>query len=193
MVNYIWVFMFVAGILYSLMNGKMEEVNQAIFQGAKEGVTLCIGFISILVFWLGLMRIARDSGLLDKMTRLFHPLVRRLFPDIPDNHPAMGYILSNMVANLFGLGNAATPLGIKAMEQLKNLNGEQDRASRAMTTFLVLNTTGLTFIPTTVLAIRMNYGSVSPAEIVFPTLLATICSTAGGVAIDRFLHYRGKK
>nr|WP_263325860.1 nucleoside recognition domain-containing protein [Neobacillus sp. Marseille-Q6967] len=190
MVNYIWVFMTVIGIVFAMFNGTMEEVNKAIFTGAKEAVTLCIGLISILVFWLGMMRIAQESGLLDRLSKLFRPLVKRLFPDIPSNHPAMGYILSNMIANMFGLGNAATPLGIKAMEELKQLNGGKNTASRSMVTFLAINTASITIIPTTVIAIRMNYNSASPTEIVVPTLIATIISMLAAVMIDRYFYNR---
>ncbi|MEH7012873.1 nucleoside recognition domain-containing protein [Neobacillus niacini] len=190
MVNYIWVFMTLVGFVFALINGTMEEVNKAIFDGAKEAVTLCIGLISILVFWLGMMRIAQESGLLELLSKLFRPLVRRLFPDVPTNHPAMGYILSNMIANMFGLGNAATPLGIKAMEELKQLNGGKNSASRSMVTFLAINTASITVIPTTVIAIRMNYHSASPTEIVVPTLIATIISMLGAVMIDRYFYNR---
>ncbi|MDQ0213742.1 spore maturation protein A [Oikeobacillus pervagus] len=190
MVNYIWIGMVVVGLVFAVVNGKMEEVNAAIFQSANEAVTLCIGLISILVFWLGIMRIAQDSGLLDKLSRIFRPFVKRLFPEIPDGHPAMGYILSNMMANMFGLGNAATPLGIKAMEQLKELNGGKNYASRSMITFLAINTSSITIIPTTVIAIRMNYESATPTDIVGPALIATTCSTIGALMIDRYFHYR---
>jgi spore maturation protein A len=190
MVNYIWVFMTIVGFVFAMINGTMAEVNKAIFDGAKEAVTLCIGLISILVFWLGMMRIAEESGLLELLSKLFRPLVKRLFPDVPTNHPAMGYILSNMIANMFGLGNAATPLGIKAMEELKQLNGGKDSASRSMVTFLAINTASITIIPTTVIAIRMNYNSVSPTEIVVPTLIATIISMLGAVMIDRYFYNR---
>lgn len=190
MVNYIWVFMTLVGFVFAMINGTMEEVNKAIFDGAKEAVTLCIGLISILVFWLGMMRIAQESGLLELLSKLFRPVVRRLFPDVPTNHPAMGYILSNMIANMFGLGNAATPLGIKAMEELKQLNGGKTSASRSMVTFLAINTASITIIPTTVIAIRMNYNSASPTEIVVPTLIATIISMIGAVMIDRYFYNR---
>ncbi|MEW9049777.1 MAG: nucleoside recognition domain-containing protein [Neobacillus sp.] len=190
MVNYIWVFMMVIGIVFAMINGTMGEVNKAIFDGAKEAVTLCIGLISILVFWLGLMRIAEESGLLERLAKVFRPIVKRLFPEIPNNHPAMGYILSNMIANMFGLGNAATPLGIKAMEELKRLNGGKNSASRSMVTFLAINTASITIIPTTVIAIRINYNSASPTEIVVPTLIATIISMLGAVLIDRYFYYR---
>ncbi|AYA76884.1 spore maturation protein [Bacillus sp. Y1] len=190
MVNIIWVCLTVIGIVFAMVNGTMSEVNEAIFNGAKEAVTLCIGLISILVFWLGMMRIAEDAGLLNKLSNLFKPIVTRLFPEIPHNHPAMGYILSNMMANMFGLGNAATPLGIKAMEEMKKINGGKNEASRSMITFLAINTSSITLIPTTVIAIRMNYNSASPTDIVGPTLIATICSSIGAILIDRFYYYR---
>jgi spore maturation protein A len=190
MVNYIWVGLTLIGLIFAAVNGTMNEVNEAVFKGAREAVTLCIGLISVLVFWLGLMKIAEDSGLLKKLTSLFEPIVKRLFPEVPNNHPALGYILSNMMANMFGLGNAATPLGIKAMEQLKVLNGGKNEASRSMITFLALNTASVTLIPTTVIAIRMNYGSVSPTDIVGPTLVTTIISAIAAILIDRYFYYR---
>lgn len=190
MVNVIWAAMIIIGIVFAMVNGTMDKVNEAIFEGAKEAVTLCIGLISVLVFWLGMMRIAEEAGLLKKLSRLFKPLISRLFPEVPNNHPAMGYILSNMIANLFGLGNAATPLGIKAMEEMKKLNGGKNEASRSMITFLAINTSSITLIPTTVIAIRMNYQSINPTEIVGTTLVATICSTIGAILIDRYFYYR---
>jgi spore maturation protein A len=190
MVNYVWVFMTVIGVVFALFNGTMEAVNKAVFDSAKEAVTLCIGLISVLVFWLGMMRIAEESGLLERLSRLFRPLVKILFPEVPPNHPAMGYILSNMISNMFGLGNAATPLGIKAMEELKKLNGGKNSASRSMVTFLAINTASITIIPTTVIAIRINYHSVSPTEIVVPTIIATIISAIGAILIDRYFYYR---
>ncbi|MBM7604477.1 spore maturation protein [Metabacillus litoralis] len=193
MVNIIWVMLTVIGIVFAMFNGTMEEVNEAIFKGGKEAVTISIGFISVLVFWLGLMKVAENAGLLEKLGNLFKPIVTRLFPEVPPEHPAMGYMLSNMMANLFGLGNAATPLGIKAMEQLKVLNGNSDKASRSMITFLAINTSSLTLIPTTVIAIMMTYGSSSPTSIVGPTLIATLLSTTGAIMIDRYFYYRRKR
>lgn len=182
--------MLVVGLLFALVNGTMNEVNAAIFSSANEAVTLCIGLISVLVFWLGLMRIAQDAGLLDKLGLLFRPIISRLFPEVPANHPAMGYILSNMMANMFGLGNAATPLGIKAMEQLKELNGNKPVVSRSMITFLAINTSSITLIPTTVIAIRMKYGAENPTDIVGPTILATLISGIAAIFIDRYFYYR---
>ncbi|QOY35926.1 nucleoside recognition domain-containing protein [Anaerobacillus isosaccharinicus] len=193
MVNIIWMAMLIIGIIFAAINGKMDAVNEAIFKGAQDAVTICIGLISILVFWLGLMRIAQASGLLEGLAKLMKPMATRIFPEVPSNHPAMGYILSNMTANLFGLGNAATPMGIKAMEQLKVLNGNKDSASRSMITLLAINTASITLIPTTVISIRMNYGSVNPTEIVGTTLMATACSTFAAIMIDRFFYYRRLK
>ncbi|KAB7708871.1 spore maturation protein [Bacillus aerolatus] len=193
MVNLIWVGLTIIGLIFAGINGKMDEVNEAIFKSAGEAVTICIGLVSVLVFWLGLMKIAEEAGLLRQLARLFKPFAKRLFPDVPSEHPAMGYILSNMTANLFGLGNAATPLGIKAMEELKRLNGGKTEVSRSMITFLAINTSSITLIPTTVLAIRFSYHSASPAEIVAPTILATACSAMAAIAIDRFFYLRRKR
>jgi len=189
MINYIWAGMAIIGIVYAMINGTMEQVNEAIFNSANEAVTLSIGLISVLVFWLGIMKIAEKSGILKGLARLFKPIITKIFPEIPKDHPAIGYILSNITANMFGLGNAATPMGIKAMEQMKELSGS-DSASRSMVTFLALNTSGLTLIPTTVIAIRMQYKSASPTEIVGTTIIATIISTISALLIDRYFHYK---
>ncbi|MED0938256.1 spore maturation protein [Bacillus cereus] len=190
MVNLVWVAMAVIGIVYAMINGTMEAINKAVFDGAKDAVTICIGLISVLVFWLGLMKIAEEAGLLKKLVTLFMPVVKRLFPEIPKDHPSMGFILSNMMANFFGLGNAATPLGIKAMEQLKELNGGKDSASRSMVTFLALNTSAITLIPTTVISIRMTYESANPTEIVGVTFIAQVLSMIGAIWIDRYFYRR---
>ncbi|AJY77211.1 nucleoside recognition domain-containing protein [Paenibacillus beijingensis] len=190
MVNWIWLFFIAASFVTAAVNGRMEAVTEAAFEGAKSGVTICFGLVSILVFWLGLMRIAEDAGLLRKLASLMGPLVRLLFPDVPKNHPAMGYIMSNMSANLLGLGNAATPMGIKAMQELQKLNADKETASPAMCTLLALNTSSITLVPTTLIAIRMNYGSASPADIVGTTLAATAVATAAAIAADRWYRRR---
>ncbi|MBP1962015.1 nucleoside recognition domain-containing protein [Paenibacillus aceris] len=186
MVNWIWLFFIVIGFVVAALNGNVEAVTQAAFDGAKSGVTVCFGLISVLVFWMGMMRIAEDAGILSKLAKLLQPAVRFLFPSVPKNHPAIGYIMSNMSANILGLGNAATPMGIKAMQELQKLNAEKDTASTAMCTLLALNTSSITLIPTTLIAIRMNYNSVNPAEIVGTTLIATIISTAVAIFVDRW-------
>ena len=189
MINYIWAGMAAVGIVYAMINGTMDEVNEAIFESASEAVTLSIGLISVLVFWLGIMRVAEKAGILDAIAKLFKPIIKKIFPEIPEDHPAIGYILSNITANMFGLGNAATPMGITAMEQMKQLSGS-DTASRSMVTFLALNTSGLTLIPTTVIAIRMQYSSASPTEIVGTTIIASVTSTVSALLIDRYFYYR---
>ncbi|WP_186578316.1 nucleoside recognition domain-containing protein [Aquibacillus kalidii] len=189
MVNLIWAGMAIIGIVYAMFNGTMENVNQALFESADDAVTISIGLISVLVFWLGLMRVAEKAGMLRVLTNFFKPMVTRLFPEIPKDHPAMGYILSNFTANLFGLGNAATPMGIKAMEEMKKISGS-DKASRSMITFLVINTSSLTLIPTTVIAIRMQYDSQAPTEIVGTTILATLVTSITAIIVDRLFYLR---
>jgi spore maturation protein A len=190
MVNIIWLFFIVSGFLVAAVNGKVEIVTQAAFDGAKSGVSVCFGLISILVFWLGMMRIAEDAGILTKLAVLLQPVIRFLFPTIPKNHPALGYIMSNMSANILGLGNAATPMGIKAMQELQKLNPDKEKASTAMCTLLALNTSSVTLIPATLIAVRMNFDSLNPAEIVGTTLMATMISTAAAIIVDRW--YRRK-
>jgi len=187
MVNLIWAFMAIVGIVYAMINGTMEEVNKALFESANDAVTLSIGLISILVFWLGIMKIAEKAGIMKVLSKIFRPIVLKLFPEIPPGHPAISYIVSNFIANFFGLGNAATPMGIKAMQEMKKLS-DSDTASRSMITFLAINTSGLTLIPTTVIAIRMQYNSISPTEIVGTTLVATLISLTSAIIIDRLFY-----
>jgi spore maturation protein A len=190
MVNLIWLFFIVIGFVVAAIQGNIELVTEAVFDGAKTGVTVCFGLISILVLWLGIMRIAEDAGLLQKLAVLLRPFVRFLFPSIPHDHPAIGYIMSNMSANILGLGNAATPMGIRAMQELQKLNPNKEIASPAMCTLLALNTSSITLIPTTLIAIRMNYHSLNPAEIVGTTLLATLISTMAAILVDKWYRRR---
>lgn len=190
MVNWIWLGMIVFSVAFAVATGRVDQVTEAAFSGAQTGVTVCFGLISILVFWMGLMRIAEVSGLVLKLSRLLAPVVRWLFPDVPKDHPALGFILSNMSANLLGLGNAATPMGIRAMQELQKLNPHPETATPAMCTLLALNTASITLIPTTLIAIRMNFGSAHPADIIAPTLLATAISTGAAIIADRWYRRR---
>ena len=190
MVNAVWLFLIVFGFVFGAVNGNIEEVTKAAFEGAQTGVTVCIGLVSVIVFWLGMMRIGEDAGLLRLLGKWMYPIVRFLFPDVPKNHPALGYILSNMSANVLGLGNAATPMGIKAMQELQKLNADKESASAAMCTLLALNTSSITLIPTTLIAIRMNFGSANPAEIVGTTLIATAIATTFAILLDRWYRFR---
>lgn len=190
MVNVIWLSMIVIGFISAALQGKIHLLSEAILTGATQGVTVCLGLISVLVFWLGLMKIAEDSGLLRKLAAILQPLIRRLFPGVPKDHPALGYIMSNMSANIFGLGNAATPLGIKAMQELQKLNPTPHTASPDMCTLLALNTASITLIPTTVIAIRMTHQASDPTDIVGTTLIATTIATIVAIALDRFYRRR---
>jgi spore maturation protein A len=190
MVNLIWLSMIVISFIAAAAQGNMAALSEAMLNGAKQGVTVCFGLISILVFWLGIMRIAEDAGLVRKLGNLLQPLVRFLFPDVPKDSPALGYIMSNMSANLFGLGNAATPLGIKAMQELQKINPHPHLASPAMCTLLALNTASITIIPTTVIAIRMTYNATDPTDIVGTTIIATAISTVFAMLIDRIYRKR---
>lgn len=192
MINLIWACMAMIGIIYAMVNGTMAEVNQALFESANEAVTLTIGLVSMLVFWLGFMKIAVESGILRMLAKVFEPIVVRLFPDIPKGHVAIQYILSNITANIFGLGNAATPMGIKAMEEMRRLS-QSTTASRSMITFLALNTSSLTLVPTTVIAIRIQYNAASPTEIVGTTIVATMISTLFAIGLDRFFHKQSNR
>lgn len=191
MVNLIWLFFIAVGFIVAGVQGNIDAATQAMFKGAESGVTVCFGLISILVFWLGIMRIAEDAGILRKIARLIRPLIRFLFPSVPKDHPAIGYIMTNMSANILGLGNAATPMGIRAMQELQKLNPNKDSPTAAMCTLLALNTSSVTLVPTTLIAIRMTYGSMNPAEIVGTTLMATMISTTVAIVVDRW--YRGRE
>lgn len=190
MVNVIWLTMLISGFLVAAINGKMDLVTAAVFEGAQSAVTVCFGLISIMVFWMGLMRIAEKGGLLTVLAKALVPLVRKLFPDVPANHPAMGYIISNMAANILGLGNAATPMGIKAMQQLQTLNPIPKQATPAMCTLLAINTASITLIPTSMIAIRMQQGSTQPASIIASTLMATAIATMIAIILDRYYRSR---
>ncbi|MBP1907520.1 spore maturation protein A [Paenibacillus turicensis] len=192
MVNKIWLALILIGFIFAALKGDINIVTQAAFEGATTGVTVCFGLISVLVFWLGIMQLAQDSGLVSKISKLLGPVVSFLFPDVPKNHPAMGYILSNMSANLLGLGNAATPMGIRAMQELQELNPDKETASAAMCTLLALNTASITLIPTTLIAIRLNYHSANPTEIVGSTLLATAIATMAAIMADRWYRRKTK-
>ncbi|WP_408956069.1 nucleoside recognition domain-containing protein [Natroniella sp. ANB-PHB2] len=187
MLNKIWFAMIAVGMIVAGFNGRMEEVSVAILQSTEESVRIVIKLIGPMSLWLGMMKLAEEAGIVQGLAKLFEPLAKILFPKIPANHPALGSIMMNLSANLLGLGNSATPLGIKAMHQLQDLNRNSETASDAMCTFLVINTSGLTLIPTTILALRVGAGSSNPTEIVGTTLFATACSTIAGIIVNKFL------
>lgn len=190
MINKIWGFFIIVGSAFCLLTGKIELLNKEILGSAKSGLDMIIKLFPVMALWLGIMKIASVSGLLQKFSKLLSPILGKLFPDIPKNHESLSLIASNVVANIFGLGNAATPFGLKAMKSLQEINPKKDTASRSMITFLVLNTSGVTIIPTTIISLRMMHGSTNPTEIVSACILATMLSTISGLIMDRILARR---
>ena len=188
MINWIWLGLIVSGVIVAAFTGRMAEVTDAAFDAAKTAVTLSIGLIGIMALWLGLMKIAEEGGAIRFIARLLRPVMTRLFPDVPAEHPAMGSMLANIAANMLGLGNSATALGLRAMQDLQNLNKGSATASNAMVTFLVINTTSVTVIPATVIALRASAGSANPTSIIGTTIIATICSTVVGVISAKLLQ-----
>ena len=184
MVTYIWVFFVVVGSLFSILTGNIEILNNQILEGGTDGIKLLMEMLPLLVLWTGIMQIAEDAHILDLFSKLVTPVLSKLFPSLPKNHPALGYIASNIAANALGLGSAATPFGLKAMEELQKDNNQKDTATEAMITFLILNTGGVTIIPTTVIAVRLSYGSANPSEIILTSILATLCSNVSGLIYD---------
>ena len=184
MVSYIWAFFIIIGAVFMIATGNIELLNNEILKGGTGGIKLLTEMLPLLVLWTGIMQIAEDPDLLEKFSKLVRPLLSKLFPSLPKDHPALGYIASNIAANALGLGSAATPFGLIAMECLQEDNPKKDTATEAMVTFLILNTGGVTIIPTTVIALRMMYGSANPTEIILTSLLATLCSNVSGLIFD---------
>lgn len=189
--NWIWFGLFMTGILVAAATGRIHDVTGGVLNGAKGGVEISLGLISIIAFWLGMMKIAEQAGLVDSLSKLLRPIAKWLYPSVPPEHPAMGSLIANMSANILGLGNAATPLGLKAMKELQTLNtGPEDVATDAMCTLLALNTASLTLIPATMIGLRMEFQSKGPADIVGSTILATLIATGAAVFLDRFYRRR---
>ncbi len=188
MINIIWFYMIIIGILFCILNGNLEVINETLLIKTEEAVIFAIGLTGIMATWLGLMKIAERSGLIKAVGKALGPLIRILFPEIPREHPAKGAIIMNIVANMFGAGNSATALGIKAMGELQSLNHNKDTATNAMAMFLVINMSSVQLIPLTVLKIRADAGSVNPTEIIGTTLVATTVSTIVGIISCKFFE-----
>ena len=192
MINKLWIFFIVSGSLFLIINGKADILNNQIISSGKTTLDLILQIFPLLAIWLGIMNIAKKSGLLDKVSKAISPFLSKLFPEIPKGHESLGLISSNIIANLFGLGNAATPFGLKAMESLQTLNKDKKTASRSMITFLVINTCGVTLIPTTIISLRLMHDSTDPTSIVVPFMLVTFISLFIGLIIDRLFAKRYK-
>lgn len=181
MLNKLWGFMILLGILFAAATGHIGDVGTAAIDSSKEAVTLCVTMLGIMSMWTGLMNIAKKAGIIGALTRGLRPVLAFLFPGVPREHKANEYMAANMISNVLGLGWAATPVGLKAMEELKELNHGSHIASADMCTFLIINISSLQLIPVNIIAYRSQYGSVSPTSIIGMGLAATLVSTAAGV------------
>ncbi len=191
-INSIWLGLVLLATLTAAYTGRMDEVTMASFDSAKAGVMLAIGLIGSMAFWLGIMKVAEAGGLMRTLARGVRPLMIRLFPDVPADHPAMSAMIMNMAANALGLGNAATPMGIKAMQELEKLTPQKGTATNAMCLFLAINTSSVTLLPLGVITVRAAAGATSPAAILLPTLVATLCSTCVAIFMAKILAARGE-
>jgi spore maturation protein SpmA len=186
--NYIWLALVLLAVAIGGWNDRFKDVTEGALDGAKTAVTIALGLIGIMALWLGVMRLAEKAGLVQRIARGLRPIMRRLFPDVPPGHPAMGSMVMNMSANMLGLGNAATPLGLRAMRDLESLNPRPGVATNAMCTFLVINTSSVQLIPATAIAILAASGSTRPTAIVGTALLATLCAASVAIISVKLLE-----
>ena len=190
MISLIWVLLVVVGVVYAGGTGRIDVITSQGLAAANNAVEMVLGLVGIICLWLGLMKIAEKSGLLDVMARLVAPFVRILFPDIPAGHPAMGAMVMNIGGNLLGMGSASIPFGLKAMAAMQDLNKNKEVASNAMCRLVILNTSGLTIIPASVIGLRASLGAAVPSEIAASVFVATACSTIAALTADWLLRKR---
>jgi len=188
MLNYIWFGLMALAFVIAAFNGTAEAVSKAAVDSAKTAVEIAIGLVGVMTLWLGMMKIAEASGLVSLLGRALSPVLRWLFPEVPKEHPANGAIVMSIAANMLGLNNAATPLGIKAMEELQTLSEDKETATNPQVTFMALNTSGVQLIPTTMIGVLVAAGSINPTAIIAPSLLATFIGTVAAVAAAKFLQ-----
>jgi spore maturation protein SpmA len=186
--NIVFVLLFVAAAIAGAVRGDLKSVGEGAFRGAADAVTLALGLIGVMALWLGLLKIAERAGLVEKLAKAARPIFRPLFPDVPDGHPAISAMLLNIAANVLGLGNAATPFGIKAMEELETLNKHPGTATNAQALFVAINTASLQLVPTTVIALRASAHSSDPAGILLPTLASTLCALSVAIVVAKLLE-----
>lgn len=189
-INIIWFTMIFLSLGIAAIDGSIDNVNTALFKSAKDAILIAFGLIGPMALWLGIMKVAEAGGLMKVIARKLRPVMIRLFPEIPADHPAMSAIIMNMAANMLGLGNAATPMGIKAMQEMQKLNPRKDTATNSMALFLAINTSSVTLLPLGVMTLRASAGVTSPASIVVPTIIATCCSTTMAIFMAKLLEKR---
>ena len=194
MLNILWPIFIILSVVYAIIFGNIEEVNTGIFNSLSEAVELSLTFLGTICLWSGIMEIAKKTSLINKLNKLLKPFINFLFPDLKNNEIAKQEISMNMIANILGLGNAATPLGLNAMETLQKENKNKDELSNSMIMLIVLNTASIQLIPTTIIAIRSSLGSENPTSIIVPVWIATICAGVCGVTVTKILiKYFSKK
>jgi spore maturation protein A len=188
MLNYIWLGLVILAVVLGGINGKIENVTKAAIDSAGNAVTIAIGLIGVMALWLGIMKIAEASGLMSLLARAIAPAMRRLFPEVPPDHPAMGSMMMNIAANMLGLSNAATPLGLKAMEDLEKLNRFPGIATNSMCLFLTINTAGLQLIPATMISVMASAGSKDPTAIIGTAIASTLIALTAGLTTAKLLE-----
>lgn len=187
MLNIIWPIFIIISYIFAIFTGKVDEINNSVFESCDSAVKLTITFLGTMCLWSGIMQIAQETTLINKLTKLLHPIMKFLFPDIKKENPAYQEISMNMVANIMGLGNAATPLGLKAMKTLQKQNDKKDTLTNTMAMFIIINTASIQIIPTTVIAIRSSLGSRNPTSIIIPVWVATISAAIAGIIMAKIL------
>ena len=187
MINYIWGLFLVVGVLYSIIKKDPNLTNNLISSG-KNGLDIILGLLPIMCLWLGIMRLAEKSGLLDRLSQKLSKYIRVIFPEVPKGDPAVAYISSNIIMNILGLGHAATPFGLKAIKELQRLNKNKDIASRSIITFLIINTSSVTIVPTTVISLRLLNNSINASEIIPVTIITSFISTIIALLLDRIFY-----
>lgn len=192
MLNWLWGGMILIGVIYGAFNGRMADITNVALDSSREAVSLCITMMGVMSLWVGLMKIAESAGIIKGLSARMKPILRFLFPEVPDDHPAQKHMAVNMIANVLGLGWAATPAGLRAMEELQKLNHGSTLASNAMCSFLILNISSLQLIPVNVIAYRSQYGSVNPAGIIGAGIVATAVSTATGILFCKMMDWKKK-
>ena len=185
MLNLLWPILIGISIIYALLTGNIQKVNDSIFEAASGAVELSVSLLGTICLWTGIMNILQKTSIIKKLTKLLNPIINNLFPEMKNNRKATEEISMNMVANLLGLGNAATPLGIKAMETMQKENPKKDTLTNSMVMFILINTASIQIIPTTVIGIRTSLKSISPTNIIFPVWIATICAAVAGITITK--------
>ena len=190
MLNILWPIFIIISFIYAILNGRVAEVNNSVFESTKSAVELSISLLGTICLWNGIMQIASKTSIVRYLSKLLHPIMRKLFPDIKKDEKVHEEITMNMIANIMGLGNAATPLGLKAMKSMQKNNSKKNQLSNSMAIFIVLNTASIQLIPTTVIAIRSSLGSSNPTAMIIPVWIATICAALAAIVSAKILMKR---